>query len=77
MEKLVLALVIAKKELHHYFEAYPITIITDFSIKQIPSKLNLSGRLTNWAINLGLYIIKYIPKIAKKGQVLVDFLVET
>ena len=32
-EKMVLALVNAKKKLYHYFETHPITMITDFPIK--------------------------------------------
>ncbi|PON76909.1 Ribonuclease H, partial [Parasponia andersonii] len=37
---------------------------------------DLSGRLTKWAIELGIYDIEYRPQAAKKGQVMVDFLVE-
>ena len=43
VEKIVLALVNAKKKLHHYFETHLITVITDFPIKQILSKSDLSG----------------------------------
>ena len=32
--------------------------------------------MTKWAIELGIYEIRYIPKVAKKSQVLADFLVE-
>ena len=46
VEKMVLALVNAKKKLRRYFETHPITVITDFPIKQILSKLDLSRRLT-------------------------------
>ena len=76
VEKMVLALVNAKKKLHHYFETHPITVITDFPIKQILSKPDLSGRLTKWAMDLGIYDICYISKVAKKRQVMIDFLVE-
>ena len=76
VEKMVLALVNVKKKLNHYFETHPITVITDFPIKQILSKPDLSGRLTKWAIDLGVYDICYVPRAAKKGQVMADFLVE-
>ena len=33
VEKMVLALVNAKKKLRHYFETHPIIVITDFLIK--------------------------------------------
>ena len=45
VEKMVLVLVNAKKKLRHYFETLPLIVITDFPIKQILSKPDLSGRL--------------------------------
>ena len=36
----------------------------------------MSGRLTKWAIKLGEFEIKFIPRIAIKGQVITDFIVE-
>ena len=38
IEKIVLALVNAKKKLCHYFKTHPIMVITDFPIKHILSK---------------------------------------
>ena len=40
------------------------------------SKPNLSGRLTKWVIDLEIYDIRYVPRAAKKGKVMADFLVE-
>ena len=45
VEKMVLALVNIKKKLRHYFETHPLIVITNFPIKQILSKPDLSGRL--------------------------------
>jgi hypothetical protein len=39
-------------------------------------KLDLSGRLANWAIELGQFDLEFIPRNAIKGQALADFLVE-
>ncbi|XP_062104043.1 uncharacterized protein LOC133815192 [Humulus lupulus] len=76
MEKLALALLTAKKKLRQYFESHTIIVYTDYPLKQVLSKLNLSGRLSKWAIELGTYDIQFSPRKAKKGQVLADFLVE-
>ncbi|KAL5543582.1 hypothetical protein UlMin_007366 [Ulmus minor] len=76
MEKMVLALVTAKKKLQHYFESHTIVVMTNCPIGQILSKPDLSGRLIKWAIELGVYDIKYVSRSAKKGQVLADFPVE-
>ena len=39
-------------------------------------KPDLLGRLTKWAIDLGVYDIRYLPRAPKKGQVMTNFLVE-
>ena len=73
---MVLALVTAKKKLRYYFESHPVTVVTNYPIRQIVSKPYLSRILTKWAIELGIYEIKYISRAAKKSQVIADFLVE-
>ena len=76
LEKMVLSLVVVKKKLQHYFQSHPIIVVTNYLIRKILSNPDLSGRLTKWAIELGINEIKYIPRTAKKGQVIADFLVE-
>ena len=67
LEKMVLALVTTKKKLRHYCESHQITVVTNYPIRQILSKPNLFGRLTKWAIELRIYEIWYIPRVAKKS----------
>ncbi|XP_071699768.1 uncharacterized protein [Rutidosis leptorrhynchoides] len=45
-------------------------------IKQVLTKLEISGRLALWAVELGAYQISYLPRNAIKGQVLADYLAE-
>ena len=73
VEKMVLALMNAKKKLCHYIETYLIIVITDFPTKQIMSKPNSLGRLMKWAIDFSIYNIRYLSRVAKKGQVMEDF----
>ena len=72
MEKMVLALVTTKKQTQHYFKSHTIMVVTNYPIRKILSKLDLSGKLTKWAIQLGVYDIKYVSSRARKGHVLVD-----
>ncbi|GJT13294.1 reverse transcriptase domain-containing protein [Tanacetum coccineum] len=74
LEKLVLCLVHLSQRLRRYFEAHPIRVITDQPIKQILNKLEVSGKLAKYAVELGAYNITYVPRNAVKGQVLVDFI---
>ncbi|GJV06172.1 reverse transcriptase domain-containing protein [Tanacetum coccineum] len=76
MEKLVLALVHASKRLRRYFQAHPITVITDQPIKNILSNPEVAGRMQKWSIQLGEFGIHYRPIVSVKGQVLADFIVE-
>ncbi|GJW53656.1 reverse transcriptase domain-containing protein [Tanacetum coccineum] len=76
MGKLVLALVFATKRLRRYFQAHPITLITDQLIKQVMSRPEVAGRLQKWSIMLGEHNITYRPRTSVKGQILADFLVE-
>nr|GEW29145.1 reverse transcriptase domain-containing protein [Tanacetum cinerariifolium] len=76
MEKLVLSLVFAAKRLQRYFQAHPITVITDQPIKQIMSRPDMVGWLQKWSIMLGEHNITYRPRTSVKGQILADFLIE-
>nr|GEV20322.1 reverse transcriptase domain-containing protein [Tanacetum cinerariifolium] len=76
MEKLVLSLVFAAKRLRRYFQAHPIAVITDQTIKQIMSRPDVAGRLQKWSVVLGEHNITYRPWTSVKGQVLANFLVE-
>ena len=76
MEKLILALVTTAKRLRPYFQAHTIEVLTQHLMKQILHKLETSGRLIKWAIELSEFDIKYKPRTTVKGQVLVDFIVE-
>ena len=76
MEKFFLALVIATRKLHPYFQAHTIEVPTKYPMKQMLHQPEASGRLMKCAIELSKFDIRYKPKIAIKGQVLADFVVE-
>ena len=76
MEKLILALVTAARKLRPYFQAHTIEVPTEYPMKQVLHKPEVSGRLMRWAIELSEFDIRYKPKNAIKGQVLADFVME-
>ena len=51
-------------------------MLTDLPLRSTIHKPDLSRRMARWAIELGEFGIQYKPRLAKKGQVLVDFLAE-
>jgi hypothetical protein len=76
IEKLAFALIISTRRLRPYFQAHAIRVLTEYPMKKVLQKPDLSGRLVNWAIELGQFDIEFHPRTAIKGQVLADFLVE-
>ena len=51
-------------------------VLIDLLLRGTIHKPDLSGRMACWAMELSEYGIQYKPRLSKKGQVLVDFLVE-
>jgi hypothetical protein len=76
IEKLAFALVVSARRLRPYFQAHAIRVLTEYPMRKVLQKPNLSGRLVNWAIELGQFDIQFHPRTAIKGQVLADFLAE-
>ena len=76
MEKLILALVTAAQKLRPYFQAHTIEVPTEYPMKQVLHKPEISGRLMKWTIELSEFDIIYRPKTSIKGQVLADFVME-
>nr|GEU91112.1 reverse transcriptase domain-containing protein [Tanacetum cinerariifolium] len=63
MEKLVLAIIHTTRRLRRYFQAQPITVVTDQPIKQVLSKKENSVRLEKWAIELAMEPVKEIEEV--------------
>ena len=76
MEKLAFALIIASRKLRHYFQPHIINVLTNHPLKLEMNKLEVVGRLIQWAIGLSEFDIRYQPRSAIKAQVLADFIVE-
>lgn len=74
VEKFGLALLMASRKLKYYFEAHKIVVYTDQPLKQPLSRLESSGRMLKWAIELNSYHIEFEPRKAIKGQAFADFI---
>ncbi|XP_028072301.1 uncharacterized protein LOC114274538 [Camellia sinensis] len=76
LEKLVLALMTASRNLAHYFHAHTIVVLTEFPLKVLFEKADFTGRILKWAVELGQYDIRFRPRTAVKAQALADFVAE-
>ncbi|KAD5803282.1 hypothetical protein E3N88_14642 [Mikania micrantha] len=76
LEKLILALVMASTKLRHYFETHRIHIKTNYPVKSVLRKPELSGRMAKWSVKLSTYDLIYEPRTAIKSQALADFVAD-
>ncbi|KAG5557203.1 hypothetical protein RHGRI_007467 [Rhododendron griersonianum] len=76
IEKLALALVMAKRKLLPYFQSFTIVVVTEYPLRAVLRKADLSNRLCKWSLELANFDIRYQARTAIKGQVLADFVAE-
>jgi hypothetical protein len=76
IENLAFALIVSARRLRPYFQAHAIRVLTEYSLKKILQKPDLSSKLVNWSVELGQFDIEFHPQTSIKGQVLADFLLE-
>jgi len=76
IEKTALAVVYAARRLRPYFQSHPITVKTDYPVRKILLKLELTGRMISWSVELSKFGLKFEPRGPIKAQCLVDFVSE-
>jgi ribonuclease HI len=62
------------RKLRHYFQEYSIVVITDYPLGDILHNLDATGRISKWAVELGILNIDFKPCTAIKSQALADFM---
>jgi hypothetical protein len=67
---------ITSRKLRHYFQEYLITVVTDYSLRDILRNQNATGRISKWVVELGALTIDFKPRTTIKSQALVDFMAE-
>ena len=51
-------------------------VLTNLPLRSTIHKLDLSGQMDRWTVELSEFGIQYKPRLVMKGQVLADFLAE-
>ncbi|XP_010666430.2 uncharacterized protein LOC104883586 [Beta vulgaris subsp. vulgaris] len=77
LEKMAYAVLIAARKLRPYFDSHTVQVLTNQPLEKALHKLDTTGRLLKWAIELSEFDIEYRPRTAIKAQALADFIVET
>ncbi|XP_074297058.1 uncharacterized protein LOC141627733 [Silene latifolia] len=71
-EKLVLDLVTASYKLRPYLKTHTIHVVTNYPLKTIMRKPELSGRMTKWSVHLSGDDLQFEPRTRIKSQALAD-----
>jgi len=73
LEKLVLTIIIILRKLKHYFQTFPITVLTEHPLKSVIENPKATGRISKWVLELRPYGLRYEPRTMTKAQILADF----
>jgi hypothetical protein len=73
IQKLLYAVVLARRKLRHYFEAHPISVVSLFPLGEIIRNPDAAGRITKWSVELMCETLTYASHKAIKSQILADF----
>ena len=69
IQKLLYAILITKRKLHHYFESHPVMVVTSFPLGEVVQNKDATRRIAKWALELMGQGISYAPWMAIKSQV--------
>jgi hypothetical protein len=76
LEKIAYTVVMATRNLKHYFEAHKVTMLTDQPLNDLFINKEASSRIAKWATELSEHTIDFGKRSAIKSQVLTNFVVD-
>ena len=66
----------ATRKLLYYFQAYTVIVLTQLPLKALLRSADYTGKIAKWAIIIGVFDIKYMPRTSVKGQILANLVAE-
>ena len=61
IQKLIYAIILARRKLRHYFESHPVTVVSSFPLGEIIHNREASGRISKWAVELMGEALSFAP----------------
>jgi hypothetical protein len=61
IRKILYAILIISRKLHHYFDAYNILVVSNFPLADILHNRDATGRIFKWAVELGALTLDFKP----------------
>jgi hypothetical protein len=62
IQKLLYAVVLARRKLRHYFEAHPVTVVSSFPLGEIIRNPDAACRIAKWSVELMGETLAYTPR---------------
>jgi ribonuclease HI len=76
IQKLLYAVVLARRKVQHYFEARPVTVVRSFPLGEIVRNPDATGTIAKWSVELMGETLTFTSCKAIKSQILMDFVTE-
>nr|CAE03595.1 OSJNBa0087O24.18 [Oryza sativa Japonica Group] len=68
IQKLLYAVIMTSRKLHHYFQAHRVTVVSSFSLSKVVRNKDVVGRIAKWVVELSQFDIHFVPRTAIKSQ---------
>jgi hypothetical protein len=76
VQKLLYAVLMMTRKLKHYFLAYIVQVVSNHPLARVLQSKEVTGQITQWAVEIGQYDVEFVPWRAIKSQALTDFIAE-
>jgi hypothetical protein len=76
IQKLLYAVLLARRKLRHYIEAHPVTVVSSFPLGEILRNSDAAGRIAKWSVDFMGETLAYALRKVIKSQILADFVAE-
>jgi hypothetical protein len=67
IQKLLYAVVLARRKLRHYFEAHPVMVVSSFPLGEIIQNPDAADRIAKWSVQLMGETLAYALRKAIKS----------